>query len=428
MLKLVCLLAVLHSFAAAIDGGSCQESPYVIMIDGGSTGSRMHIFEFIDDRVETIGGGRVDKPLSAMEPDPDVLREHLMPLFEVAKTHIPRSMHESTEVFYAATAGMRLLTEAQQETMYEAMYAGLSEHGDFTFRISRDSFFTLSGSDEGFYGAVAAQYLDEGNRVLGVMDMGGASTQIVIPYDDEDYFSVSHLSYGVDKLRERQVQSLADSNDPCSNRGTQFSTSNRTWTGTGDVTACKALIDSLISSPTEVTDRKHRLVAGVHHPTTTGWKFWAMCLYFFSLDSIRHYTRHLSPSLHEQWPTPTLNELTAATTSFCSLPFTELGRLHADDQHEFTRDQILSNRCFEALYMISLLESFGFEQHTRDITFLFEVNGSEVEWTLGMAIQYQRDQAYCGNEDLAIPDDDNVTVAKNVTVYHPVFPHSAAVR
>lgn len=39
--------------------------------------------------------------------------------------------------------------------------------------------------------------------------------------------------------------------------------------------------------------------------------------------------------------------------------------------------------------MVTLLrDGFGFEMESRDITFTFLVDGSEVEWTLGMAISH----------------------------------------
>jgi hypothetical protein len=56
----------------------------------------------------------------------------------------------------------------------------------------------------------------------------------------------------------------------------------------------------------------------------------------------------------------------------------------------------------EAIYMISLLETFGFTSHERHITFAFDVNGSEVEWTLGMALQY-----YANNNNDTVRENQN---------------------
>lgn len=56
-------------------------------------------------------------------------------------------------------------------------------------------------------------------------------------------------------------------------------------------------------------------------------------------------------------------------------------------KHKYTKDSQLAHRCVEALYMSLLLEEgFGFDGKSRDITLALEVNGHEVEWTLGFAL------------------------------------------
>jgi hypothetical protein len=57
------------------------------------------------------------------------------------------------------------------------------------------------------------------------------------------------------------------------------------------------------------------------------------------------------------------------------------------DAHDFTRADVLPHRCLESVYMVTLLrDGFGFHPSSRDITFAFLVDGSEVEWSLGMAL------------------------------------------
>lgn len=57
------------------------------------------------------------------------------------------------------------------------------------------------------------------------------------------------------------------------------------------------------------------------------------------------------------------------------------------DAHDFTRAEVLPHRCIESVYMVTLLrDGFGFHPSSRDITFTFLVDGSEVEWSLGMAL------------------------------------------
>ena len=58
-----------------------------------------------------------------------------------------------------------------------------------------------------------------------------------------------------------------------------------------------------------------------------------------------------------------------------------------DFAHGFTRAEVLPDRCFESVYMVTMLrDGFGFDPDSRDITFTFLVDGSEVEWSLGMAV------------------------------------------
>ena len=231
------------------------------MIDGGSTGSRLHIFEFVvvdHDNGETDclrrGSERSHEPLSAFgRTDPAFsqvainkteVANHLMNVFEYAAEIVPEEYHSTTSIKLAATAGMRLLEDEEQHAVYDALYEGLLENENFVFRgMQREDIFTLGGELEGFYGAVAANFLkgmvdtklgttktddDAHDGPIGALDMGGSSTQIVyLPRqeaadtcendddcDDEsmglpahllekDFFSTSYLSYGVDQFRTR---------------------------------------------------------------------------------------------------------------------------------------------------------------------------------------------------------------------------------
>ena len=142
------------------------------ILDGGSTGSRLHIFEFVQDdesgneKCIRRGSSRADIPLSAFgrlpsdkerELNGTHVAEHLLPLFEYAATIIPSEFHDTTQVQYAATAGMRLLDLDEQEAVYDALYEGLMESESFVFKSTRrQDIATLGGELEGFFGAVAA--------------------------------------------------------------------------------------------------------------------------------------------------------------------------------------------------------------------------------------------------------------------------------
>ena len=193
-------------------------------------------------------------------------------MFDYAAEIIPSEYHETTGVYYQATAGMRLLEESEQEAVYDAVFEGLLGDDSFVFRgIQRRDIATLSGEMEAYYGVLAANFLqgiidtelrvvanddeadpDVHHHPIGALDMGGSSTQIVYianqededetdlspttcpvkqlspladqgnddpnqmtcQLSDEHFFSTSYLSYGVDQIRKRFWDTLVAEHRP----------------------------------------------------------------------------------------------------------------------------------------------------------------------------------------------------------------------
>lgn len=452
-------------------------SPFSIVIDGGSTGSRLHIFEFVmkGGNVDCLrrGSKKVEGPLSMFarlsdeleDPiDPFAVASHFMPAFAHAARTIPKEYHASTRVWYGATAGMRLLSESEQDAIYDALYEGLLGTPDFVFRgIRRDDIGTLSGELEGFYGAVAANYLKgtinaklEFDLIdaskeninagpIGALDMGGASTQIVfLPQnhghsssedvetcfadkgstgcgqrvdehmDGSKWFTNSYLNYGADQFRERLWDTWVEDRkmnmeneegdaccselleNPCGFRGHLVDWEGFTFVGTGDSLECVRQVQRLIPHPTEeILENLGSHVGGVEHPPVQG-KFFAMSLYFFGLDCLRELStnnRTARAALNRSWPNPSLQELHDALDGLCSRTWENDLEHIQHSAHAFTRAESLPHRCLDAVYMVTLLrDGFGFSADSRDITFTFLVDGSEVEWSLGMALSLRLEE------------------------------------
>jgi hypothetical protein len=161
--------------------------------------------------------------------------------------------------------------------------------------------------------------------------------------------------------------------------------------GTGDTQACIRQTQRLIPHPEMAHDNHDEFeqqVGGVEHPPIRG-KFLAMSLYFFALDSLRVFSEphdEAHQALNLSWPNPSIEELHNALDGLCSRNWHDDMALQKDS-HTFTREEVLPHRCMETVYMVTLLkDGFGFHPSSRDITFTFHVDGSEVEWTLGMAL------------------------------------------
>jgi GDA1/CD39 (nucleoside phosphatase) family len=260
---------------------------------------------------------------------------------------------------------------------------------------------------------------------------------------ERHFFSMSYLSYGADQFRERLWSLLIYEHEtqihqqdvstgimeiinPCSNPGHNVPASSNNnveylLVGTGNVLTCKEYMKRIIPHPIHTPihhiydgsltgSNNNNVIGGIEHPSiynndsqqrqqpptiatnddeVQSNDFLAMSLYFFTFDAIRVFTK--DEIVNEQWPKPTLLELQHATMTYCKMNLMDdILPLYENSQqpHPYTRKGIVQHRCMEAIYMISLLETFGFTSNERHITFAYDVNGSEVEWTLGMALQY----------------------------------------
>lgn len=254
-----------------------------------------------------------------------------------------------------------------------------------------------------------------------------------------DFFSTSYLSYGVDQFRERlwdlwihdremfeQQQKTQDKtngnikqtcishiiSNPCTFKGFTMEWKGYTLYGTGDALECthqvRRLIPSLDGGKQQQQQTQHNnsksshesktigQVGGVSHPPIRG-KFFAMSLYFFTLDSLRvlsHPAQEAYEALNLSWPNPSIQELYDALHGLCSRSWQDDLELIKDDAHEYTSPEVLPHRCIESVYMVTLLrDGFGFHPSSRDITFAYRIDGNEVEWAFGMALSLYANQS-----------------------------------
>nr|XP_020477922.1 ectonucleoside triphosphate diphosphohydrolase 6 [Monopterus albus]XP_020477924.1 ectonucleoside triphosphate diphosphohydrolase 6 [Monopterus albus]XP_020477925.1 ectonucleoside triphosphate diphosphohydrolase 6 [Monopterus albus]XP_020477926.1 ectonucleoside triphosphate diphosphohydrolase 6 [Monopterus albus] len=175
---------------------------YGIMFDAGSTGTRIHIFKF---QLENKGAPRLVhetfraiKPgLSAYADDPEKCISGVMELLEVAKSSIPPSMWSMTPVVLKATAGLRLLPGEKANHLLDrvrAVFLGSP------FLSQNDSVSIMDGTDEGISGWITVNFLtgglhSAGSPTVGMLDLGGGSTQITFSPQDEKTIQTSPIDY-----------------------------------------------------------------------------------------------------------------------------------------------------------------------------------------------------------------------------------------
>jgi Golgi nucleoside diphosphatase len=133
-LLLLALNSILHSSStikeqaeSAINNNNLR---YLVMIDAGSSGSRVQIYSYYNSGAgsptpPTVLNGnqtsqqwemKVTPGISTLaQQQPSQWGEYFLPLIEFAHQTVPKSLHSHTPVYLMATAGMRLLPASQQQ-------------------------------------------------------------------------------------------------------------------------------------------------------------------------------------------------------------------------------------------------------------------------------------------------------------------------
>ncbi|ORY71852.1 nucleoside phosphatase family-domain-containing protein [Pseudomassariella vexata] len=166
---------------------------YVLMIDAGSTGSRIHVYKFNNcgptpelEKEEfkmtekSVGG------LSKYKDDPLAAAKTLDALMAVAMTTVPDKLKGCSPVAVKATAGLRMIGAEASDKILEAVRNHLEQDYPFPVVSREDNGVAImDGSDEGVYAWITTNYLlgkiggPDQSPTAAIFDLGGGSTQIV---------------------------------------------------------------------------------------------------------------------------------------------------------------------------------------------------------------------------------------------------------
>ncbi|KAF2112968.1 guanosine-diphosphatase [Lophiotrema nucula] len=169
---------------------------YALMIDAGSTGSRIHVYRFnncgpspeLEDEVfeQTKKIEGQSSGLSAYADDPEKAAKSLDVLMEVAKKSVPESYQSCSPIALKATAGLRKVGEEKSKKILEAVRNRLEKVYPFPV-VSEENggVEVMGGEQEGVYAWITTNYLlgkiggPDKTPTAAVLDLGGGSTQIV---------------------------------------------------------------------------------------------------------------------------------------------------------------------------------------------------------------------------------------------------------
>ncbi|KAI5289834.1 Guanosine-diphosphatase [Ascosphaera aggregata] len=168
---------------------------YALMIDAGSTGSRIHIYRFNNcgptpgleheefKMTEKKKGG---SGLSSFKEDAEGAAQSLDPLMEHAVQSVPEEYRSCSPIAVKATAGLRMLGPEMSQKILEAVRQRLETVYPFpVVSQEKGGVEIMDGKDEGVYAWITTNYLlgkigtSEKVPTAAIFDLGGGSTQIV---------------------------------------------------------------------------------------------------------------------------------------------------------------------------------------------------------------------------------------------------------
>ncbi len=362
------LLFLLFFFNSAWASPSvCSEKQCIGVVDVGSTGSRLHVYTHETEQTEEIWVKKITPGFANLKPESQEIHQYLETLFEGAPEGFP--------VYFYATAGMRLLPNETQAAHY-AFVADWFKSTPWELKEAK----TITGREEGVFAWLALyEHLKQAPGAfvpehLSVMDMGGASVQVVSEVDHQpnnksrtDYIEVfphgekhtlfvhSFLGLGKAPVAEQFLD------DPsCFSRDYPLTNG---LLGEGNPRVCAAHISKLIN---EVHDVHHILHQAFAHHEVKTWYVLAGLAYLLEEAPFKPIQSEVT------------NEglITQADVAVCNRPW-------ADVLNAYPNGANLSRACLTASYYHALMHAYDIAP--QESIHLLE-NTPDMDWTLGVAL------------------------------------------
>lgn len=397
------LLAALALAAAPVATGEValrgSESLHqVLVFDAGSSGTRIHVFNVISsanaDRqhVPRIDLGVRSKQTLKVKPglssfaersDLEGTEKNIRELLDFANQFVDEAKRPVTPVLLKATAGLRAVTPEQAAAVLGRVRATLDGSG---YRSRPEWADIIQGKEEGGLAWVAANFLqgtfnsvgtEAPARSLGVIEMGGGSTQVTFEIEqgeevagiDEFMFETalgkkfrlyahSYLGYGQDHARARlKTLNAGVSRDPCYPHGYRRVDSSPV-DGDGDAVQCEVQIETRLIGASDDAPGRYE-----HELPLKGGEYIATENFFYVQADL---ALGLEGTL--------LNSRTLESVAEKDCAKTVKGQDHSADT------------CFALSYQASLLKVLKTEERGASVKIARTINGGDVDWALGAAL------------------------------------------
>lgn len=389
---------------------------FVLIINAGSSGSRLHIYRQVNGEVEEIVPSpenakqfAVNPGISSFIANPEGAAQSLQPMFEAAMEYVPEAEQHSTKVHLLATAGMRLLPFDGIKAVLDSLDRFFEDRDNSPFNWQPSK--VLSGEEEATFEYITANYVSgtlshtESSHSIGIMDMGGASMQFAFQpkggiilqdkidfYDNmgklESIYGHSWMRYGADQAFERANELIAKmgvsrgsgniSENPCLLKGDSMSTTIKgvqlSFVGTGNFVSCLQVTQNLMHLDYECPLPPCTVAAAYEPHFRQDAKFYGLATFY-------NTAQNLGIVENEEEKAVTPSEFLQKSWTFCGTDFEE-----AKNVNPMIPEKFLQTLCFRGSYIVAVLEAFGFPKDYKNLFIAKSFNGTSTDWSLGAAL------------------------------------------
>lgn len=389
---------------------ACGGQPlYSLVVDAGSSGSRLRVYKKTGDGVAQVHPSKEDEDSFETEPGvssytdkPDDVGPSLDGLIKAAIKYVPESHRPQTPLWIKATAGMRLIPREKISALFGAMDKHMKgKREPFKYMGSE----VLGGEEEAVFAWISMNFIlggifDGYKKTSGILDMGGASMQVAfnpghdiksnefsfyVNHNRMSVYAKSYIQFGLATAVQRAMKVLAKKagtdkpmvEHPCFQKGyselVEMDGRQVNFTGTGNPAACDAIAKNLLHEDYECL-LEPCAVMGVHMPKVYAWKtYYGLANFFYIANGLGLIGWGEAKSI-------TPKAIFDETQDFCKMTVKD-AQAHSGAPWKYKK-----NHCFGGLYMYHILKAYGFEEDARHIVFARKLKGKSADWTMGAAL------------------------------------------
>ncbi|KGP62400.1 multidrug DMT transporter permease [Legionella norrlandica] len=371
-------ISLLFPFSTHAGKSDCINRHCIAVVDAGSSSSRLHIYAYDLDETNTpieireIWNRKAVPGLSTIEHEHKSVSAYMENLFSDAPAVL-------MPVYFYSTAGMRLLPKTHHKDINQMVADWFDRQYYWRLVTAR----TISGTEEGVFAWLATNYQlnlfkQELQPLVGVMDIGGASVQIIIPILNPSTFKHDHTStinlYG----KQYTVFSHSFLGLGQNEMGHQFFDLKFCFPdeyelpsgrlARGDAYACKDEIAILVNSVHSVSRKIKSILAAnpIEKWYVLGGITFMLNDKIFSLDNQYFTNREL---------------ISFADENICHQKWTTL-------EEKYPANYIVFNYCMLPSYLYALMvHGYGLKSYQK-INFM--PVSKNIDWTIGVVLQHKQ--------------------------------------